>query len=192
MPAEPRSLAVLPVEGSRLDRAFVELPYRLYRDDPAWVPPLRSEERHRWVPARNPSLEGRWARRFLALRDGRPVGRVAAIVDPTFEARWAPGAGLFGFYECGDDDDAARALLGAAEAALAAAGARSVIGPVNLTFHDETGILVEGFDSPPMLLSPYNPPRYAKQLEQAGYRSDREYLSTGGLEALAGAPPWTG
>jgi hypothetical protein len=178
MPTDSSRLEIVPVEGSRrLARAFVELPYRLYRDDPAWVPPLRYEEHRRWRPVHNPSLGERWTRRFLALRDGRPVGRIAAILDADFAARWSPGAGLFGFYECADDAAAAGALFQAAESALASVGARSVIGPVNLTFHDETGILVDGFDSPPMLLSPYNPPHYAVQLAQAEYQGGREYLS---------------
>ncbi len=171
------SLELVPVNGSRLDRAFVDLPYRLYDGDPFWVPPLRREELRRWRPASNPSLGRRWTSRFLALRNGQPVGRIAAIHDSDFAARWSPDTGLFGFYECADDAPAARALLSAAETALAQRGVRTVLGPVNLTFHDETGLLVEGFDSPPMILSPYNPPRYARQLEDEGYRPGREYLS---------------
>jgi GNAT superfamily N-acetyltransferase len=170
-------LELVPVNGSRLDRAFVDLPYRLYDGDPFWVPPLRREELRRWRLASNPSLGPRWTSRFLALRNGRPVGRIAAIHDSDFAARWSPDTGLFGFYECADDAPAARALLSAAETALAQRGVRTVLGPVNLTFHDETGLLVEGFDSTPMILSPYNPPRYSRQLEDEGYRPGREYLS---------------
>lgn len=170
-------IEIVPIEGRRFANAFVELPYELYRHDPHWVPPLRGDEHRRWRPESNPSLAGRWTRRFLALRAGRPVGRIAAIRDAGFAARWAPGAGLVGFYECADDPHAATALFAAAETALAAGGARTVLGPVNLTFHDETGLLVVGFDSPPMLLSPYNPPWYAAHFELAGYHPGHEYVS---------------
>lgn len=174
--ASPR-VEVVPVHSRAEDRAFSDFPYRLYRDDPFWVPPLRREERRRWSARHNASLRSRWVRRFLALRQDRVVGRVAAIIDGAFAARWEPSTALFGFFECADDPEAARALLDAAERALSDQGMRRVIGPVSLTTHDETGILVDGFDSSPMVLSPYNPPYYVQLLEEAGYRPYLDYHS---------------
>jgi len=162
--------------GSRRDeREFLELPYRLYRGDPLWVPPLRRMERLRWSITHNPSLRGRTVQRFLAWRGSEVVGRIAAILDPAFADRWSPGAGFFGFFEAEQDPDTGNALLEAAERWLADRGVASVLGPVNLTTHDEVGFLVEGFGCRPMILSPYNPPHYPELVEGLGYGAAREY-----------------
>jgi len=156
-------------------RAFIALPFRLYRDDPIWVPPLRVLEGRRWSSRHNPTLEGRSVVRFLARREGQVVGRIAAVLDPAFAEHWDPGAGFFGFFEVIRDEEVAGALLGAAEGWLREAGATRVIGPVNLSTHDEVGFLVEGFERRPPLLSPYNPPWYPEFVERAGYEPVREY-----------------
>ena len=170
----PDGLAVVPVASRATHRAFWELPFALYRDDPHWVAPLRTVERARWDPTRNASLRRRRAWRFVAQRGGRVVGRVAAVADQEFAARWEPGTGFFGFFECEDDPATARALLAAAERALREAGLTRAIGPVNLSTQDEAGLLVDGFGSRPMLLSPYNPPYYARLLRDAGYAPWRD------------------
>ena len=133
------ALAVVPVESPGTERAFRELPYRLYHDDAYWAPPLRFEETRRWSPRHHASLRYRWSRRFLAVRGGRTVGRIAAIVDDDFARRWGAGTGFFGFFECENDPAAARALLDATEETLRERRMEHVIGPVNLTTHDETG-----------------------------------------------------
>src|SRR5262245_16325246 len=130
---DPSDLRVTPVTDRVSHRQFCDLPYQLYRDDPFWVPPLRSLEYRRWSPAHNPSLRGRWCWRFVARSAGRVVGRVAAVIDEDFARRWAPGAGLFGFFECAEDGEAARVLLAAAEETLGCAGRTALLGPVNLT-----------------------------------------------------------
>lgn len=168
---------VVEVAGPAAEREFLELPYRLYRDDPLWVPPLRSTERDRWSPRTNPSLRTRWTRRFLVRRGGEALGRVAAVVDPAFSARWLADSGFFGSLECADDVEAARALLGAAEGALARWGVRRVLGPVNVTTHDETGMLVAGFDSRPTVMSPYNPAYLPALVDACGYAPFRDYHS---------------
>lgn len=173
MPADP--VRIVPVESRAHARSFIELPYRLYQGDPNWVPPLRAMERARWDPKQNASLRARWARRFLAERDGRIVGRIAAVVDEPFAARWCPGTGFFGFFECEDDSPAAAALFAAAEEALGTRGMTAALGPVNLSTHDETGLLVQGFDAPPTVLSPYNPPYYAALLQASGYVGVRDF-----------------
>ena len=137
----PADLRVCPVTDGESHRQFCDFPYDLYRSDPFWVPPLRSEERRRWSPWHNASLRRRWCRRFLARRGPAVVGRVAAVIDEEFARRWSAGAGFFGFFECADDDAAARALLTAAEVALCAEGRARLIGPVNVTTHDEVGLL---------------------------------------------------
>lgn len=169
------TIEIVPVASRAEQRAFWALPYALYRGDPYWVPPLRSIERRRWSPRHNASLRARRVRRFLARRDGRDVGRVASVVDPAFAARWGREAGFFGFFECVDDAAAAVALLAAAEADLGSQGVRHVLGPINLTTNDEVGLLVEGFNSRPMVLSPYNAPYYPRLVEAAGYACRLDY-----------------
>jgi GNAT superfamily N-acetyltransferase len=115
------------------------------------------------------------------------VGRIAAIVDPQFVMRWE-AAGFFGFFECGDDVEAAAALLRAAEAFAARQGLAKMLGPVNLSTHDEVGFLVAGHDSPPLILSPYNPCFYPRLVEAAGYRAGRHYDSYLWTPAAATSP----
>lgn len=179
------ALHVVRVATRADERAFRELPWRLYRDDSSWVAPLRSAERRRWDPRANPALEHRLTARFLARRGGRTVGRIAAIIDPAFMERWED-AGFFGFFECeGDDPAAARALFHNAEDFLRAHHLQRVLGPVNLSTHEEVGFLVAGDATPPAVLSPYNPPGYAAFAEQAGYRGVRDYHAYLWTPALA-------
>ena len=172
-------LTVTPVASRGDHRAFCGFPYALYHNDPHWVPPLEFSERRRWSPKHNPALRRRWVERYLARRGSRIVGRVASTIDPAFAERWAPRSGFVGFFECVDDEAGARGLLTRAESALRQRGVTRVFGPVNLTTHDEVGLLVEGFDAPPMLLSPYNPPYYETLLRHAGYAPWTDYESFG-------------
>ena len=163
----PQALRVTAVRSARDHRAFWTLPYRLYRHLRRWPAPLRRDERRRWDPGHNPSLVGRSVRRFVAWRGNTPVGRIVACFDPEFANRWAPGTGAFGFFESADDGEAAGALFAAAEDALRTQGVTRVLGPINLSFHDEMGLLVEGFDAPPSLLTPFNPRYYGALAEAA-------------------------
>lgn len=173
----PAPLEVTEVQARADHKAFCALPYELYRGDARWIPPLRSAEAHRWSAKHNASLTTRRVRRFLARREGRAVGRVAAIVDEAFAERWEDGTGFFGFFECIDDQAVCDDLLSAAQEALRAAGMRRALGPVNLSTHEEVGILVAGFETPPMLLTPYNPPYYGVLLSAAGYKPRLDYHS---------------
>jgi hypothetical protein len=170
-------LEIIEVQGRATHKAFCALPYELYRDDARWIPPLRLAEAQRWSVKHNASLATRRVRRFLARREGRVVGRVAAIVDEAFGTRWEAGTGFFGFFECIDEQAVCAKLLSAAQEALSAAGMCRALGPVNLSTHEEVGILVEGFETPPMLLTPYNPPYYAALLSAAGYTPRLDYHS---------------
>jgi GNAT superfamily N-acetyltransferase len=176
-PTNADRVIVRPVTTRREHQVFVRVPWTLHSGDPNWVPPLIATENARWSARHNATLVTRPHWRFIAYRGGRAVGRIAASVDPLFAKRWRPGAGFFGFFESIDDPEVARALLAAAEAQLAQARCTSVLGPVNLTTHDEVGLLTHGFDSPPMLLSPYNPLWYRALLEARGYAAIRRYDS---------------
>jgi GNAT superfamily N-acetyltransferase len=110
-------------------------------------------------------------------------------VDPEFCQRWEPEAGFFGFFECVDDPEAAAGLFEAVEGALREKGKTRMLGPVNLTTHDEVGLLVEGFDSPPMVLSPYNPPFYEALLNRCGLSPCHDYYSYSWRPDASREPP---
>jgi GNAT superfamily N-acetyltransferase len=155
--------------ASRRDRnEFVNLPYRLYSGESNWVPPLRFERKRIIDPRRNPFFEHADVELFLARRDGRVVGRISAHVDRNLnefqDNRW----GLFGFFECEDDSEAARGLLDAADAWLRERGRDRMVGPMDFTTNDECGLLVEGHDLVPIILTPWQFPYYQRLFDEAG------------------------
>jgi GNAT superfamily N-acetyltransferase len=155
--------------ASRRDRnEFVNLPYRLYSGESNWVPPLRFERKRIIDPRRNPFFEHADVELFLARRDGRVVGRISAHVDRNLnefqDNRW----GLFGFFECEDDSEAARALLDTADAWLRERGRDRMVGPMDFTTNDECGLLVEGHDLVPIILTPWQFPYYQRLFDEAG------------------------
>ena len=140
--------AIVPVESRAQRAAFLRLPRALYQDDPHWVEPLHLEQRQ-WFAADNPFYEHAEARFWLALRDGRPVGRISAQVDRLHLERHRDGAGFFGLLEAEDADETFRALLATAEAWLRARGLERVRGPFNLSINQECGLPLsaqEGLD----------------------------------------------
>lgn len=162
-------------------REFVALPFRLYRDDPDWVPPLKSDVR--WVldERKNPFWKHARKRLFLARRDDRIVGRVAAIVDPEHNRVHGDRTAFFGFFECEDDPDAARALLDAAERAVAAMlpGCDKLRGPVNPSMNEEVGALLPAESEPgsPLLMMTYNPAYHLDLYAAAGFEKEKDLLA---------------
>ena len=169
-------VTVRPVESRADRRAFVELPYRLRRDDPLWVPPLRFERRQFLDPSRNPWFEHAEAELYLAERGGEVVGRVAAHVDSRWDEFQGGRDGMFGFLELEDDPAVARALLGAAADWARARGRDRLLGPMDFTLNDECGLLVEGFELEPLILEPWNPPHYPRLVEAAGLEKQVDLL----------------
>ena len=162
---------------SRRDlRGFVELPYRLYREDPLWVPPLRSDVRRRLSP-RHPFFERARMALFCARSGPRLSGRIAAIVNEAHNEVHAERCGFFGFFETEEEPAVARALLDAAERWCAAQGATILRGPVSPSTNDECGLLVEGFHLPPVFMMPYNPPWYAERFESFGLHRAMDLLA---------------
>ncbi len=162
------ALEIRPVASKRELNAFIELPWRLYRNEPNWVPPLRFERRQFLDRRRNPFFEHAEAEYFLAWRDGHPVGRITAQVDRNLNEFQSNSWGLFGFFECEQDPEVARALLDAAEAWLRARGRDRMVGPRNFTTNDECGVLVEGFERPAIILTDWTHRYYPGLLEGAG------------------------
>jgi hypothetical protein len=170
-------IEIVPAEDAKTQREFLRLPYRLYRGDPRWVPPLLAAQKELFDCKKHPFHRHATMRRFLARRDGRTVGRIAAILDPNHNEFHGEQAGFFGFLEMIDDGEVARALLGAARAWLFEHGAQLVRGPVNPSTNYECGLLVDGFDSSPMVMMTYNPPYYARLLEEAGLAKAMDLLA---------------
>ena len=122
-----------------------------------------------WIPERGPFFEIGEARYFLASQDGRPVGRLIAHINRLHDACHGPETGFFGFFECIPDQDVAAALFEAAAAWLRERGKTRLVGPLNFGIYDEMGLLVEGFDSMPVLFQTHNPPYYQDLLASLGF-----------------------
>ena len=167
-------LQVVPVRSpGELDR-FVRLPARLYAGDRHFVPPLLLERKEALSPKKNPLFEHAEVQLFLAVRDGRDVGRISAQVDRLVQD---PAVGHFGMIAAEDDAEVFAALFGAAEGWLRERGRTRVLGPFSLSINEETGLLIEGFDTPPMMFMPHDPPYASVRVEEQGYRKAKDVLA---------------
>jgi len=149
-------------------RAFLALPWRVYKNDRNWVPPIEKDIRDRLDKSKNPFFEHADREIFLALRDGEVVGRIVAILDENHNSFHEEKIVFFGLYESPDDPEVARALLDAAAAWGRERGMDTLRGPVNLSLNEECAFLLEGFDAPPVVMMPYNPRYYLKLMEDCG------------------------
>jgi hypothetical protein len=162
------SLSIRPVAGKKETEAFIRFAWEIYKDSPAWVPPLLMDRRKLMDRAKNPFYRHAEAEFFIAWRDGRIVGRIGAIVNHNHNAEHKDKVGFFGFFECIDDQEVADALVRTAKEWLAARGMTAMRGPASPSVNDEYGLLIDGFEHSPAVLMPYNPPYYATLLEKAG------------------------
>jgi hypothetical protein len=154
-------------------RDFIELPFSLYSKDNCYVPPLIKEiQKH--FSSENPFFQHAKVRYFLAKKDGRTKGRIASIINQQHIAIHKEKTGFFGFLETSNDHEIASALLDAASKALRKEGMDNMRGPMNFSTNEECGFLIEGFDSPPMLMMPYNPPFYNTLMEQYGMEKAKD------------------
>jgi len=173
-PAVP-GVSVRPVEGKRDLDAFIKLPFRLHRGTP-WVPPLIFERRGFLDRDENPFFEHAEAEYFLAERDGEVVGRITAHVDERWTQFQGGNDGMFGFFECENDPEVARALLETAMGWLRERGRERMLGPMDFTTNDECGLLIEGYELDPMVLEPWHPPYYRELLEVLGMGKTMDLL----------------
>jgi GNAT superfamily N-acetyltransferase len=162
------SVEVTPVLSRADLRDFIELPYRLHSNAGAWIPPLRLERRLFLTPRFNAFFRHGEARLYLAHRDGRVAGRVSAQIDTAFNEFHDNAWGMFGFLELEDDPAVMRALLEAAAGWLAERGRDRMVGPMDFTMNDESGVLIEGYERAPMVRQPWHPPYYKELCEGAG------------------------
>jgi ribosomal protein S18 acetylase RimI-like enzyme len=156
--------------------AFIKFPFSLYKGNTYWVPPLAGDERNTLRRDRNPAFEYCQARYWLALRDGKPAGRVAAILNQRHIEKWGQKYLRFGWLDFIDDPDVSAALLGAVEAWARELGMEAVHGPLGFTNMDHAGMLIEGFDELATMATLYNFPYYPQHLERLGYGKHTDWV----------------
>ncbi|MDQ1357757.1 MAG: hypothetical protein QOF20_3148 [Acidimicrobiaceae bacterium] len=162
------AIEIRPVVGRRGRSQFVDVPFRLFGDDPKWVPPLRMSVLDRISP-KNPANEHQVTRLWIVYRDGEPVGRIGACVDSFFNEYQGVRWGWVGFFEVADDPEAVAALFDVAWRWLKLQGAATAVGPASFTTNDDIGLLVEGFEDPPYFLCVHNPPYYEQHWVANGW-----------------------
>jgi len=170
------AVSVSPVTGRKERKEFVDLPYRLHAGTP-WVPPLKLE-RHAFLSRRlNPFFKHGEAEYFLARRGGRVVGRVSAQIDRAFNEYHGNRWGMFGFLELEDDPETMAALLESAAGWLRERGCDRIVGPMDLTMNEESGILIEGHELAPMIRQPWHPAHYQALVEGVGMEKAMDLFS---------------
>lgn len=161
------SVKIIALEPGDTTR-FIKSQWAFYNGDPNWVPPLIMDRKKLLNVNKNPFYKHAEMQLFLAERNGTVVGRIAAIVNDRHNEEHHDKVGFFGFFECEADQQTASALFDAAGTWLKARGMTDIRGPVNPSMNDESGLLIDGFDGPPVVLMTYNPPYYAGLIEGAG------------------------
>ena len=177
------TVEVVPVRGGRDLERFIAFPYSLHRRDPLWVPPLRMDVRTILSPKKNPFFQHAKQQNFVGHANGRTVGRIAAIKNDAHNRLHNDRVGFYGFFECVDDQVVAAALFDAATTWLLAQGCDTLRGPMSPSINDECGLLVEGFDTPPVVLMPHNPAYYVPLHERYGFRKAKDLISFWGSGA---------
>ena len=169
-------VTITEVSGKRAMDTFIRVPWEIYKHDPNWVPPLIVERREAFSP-KHPYFEHAQWRAWIAWRDGKPVGRISAQVDELHQQQYESKTGLFGLIEAPDDNGVFKALFDTAESWLSEQGMHAVAGPFNLGINQEIGILVEGFDTPPYVMTPHSLPYYGQAIERCGYQPAQDLLA---------------
>jgi hypothetical protein len=169
-------LQIVKVENRKALNNFIRVLWPLYKDDPAWVPPLMLERRMQLAPS-NPYFEHADYSSWVAYRDRTPVGRISAQVDHLHLDRYQDATGFFGMLEAENDPETFQMLMDTAETWLRKKGMRRVMGPFNLSINQELGMLVDGFDTPPMVMMGHGRPYYAPRIEENGYCKEKDLLA---------------
>lgn len=163
---------------SRADRnAFIHFPWRIYKNDPAWVPPLLIERKGFLDRKRHPFYKHGDATLFLARRNGEIVGRIMASDDPNYNSLHQSNVGCFGLFDCIDNSEVAEALFRTAADWLRGKGRDEIMGPIDYSTNYVCGLLIDGFQHPPTLLTAHNPPYYADLIEGCGFTKARDWYA---------------
>lgn len=170
------SVSIRPVRTRRDLKRFVKVPFGLHRDSEQWVAPLIFERMQFLNRRKNPWFEHGEAEFFIAERDGEAVGRISAHADSRWDQFQGGKDAMFGFFETADDPAVVQALFDAATEWAVARGRERILGPMDFTTNDEIGILIEGFERPPMILEPWHPPCYQRLIEAEGFGKAMDVL----------------
>ncbi len=169
-------IEIRPVNTKRERKAFMDLPKRLYANDPHWVPQIESELAGMLDP-KSPFFEHGEAQLYAAFRGGQMVGRISAHVDHLHNERYNEKTAFFGFFECENDQAVANALLDAAKAWAVGRGFDKLRGPFSFSINHVSGCLVDGFDCPPYVDMGHNPPYYAALYEGWGLAKAKDLIA---------------
>lgn len=169
------AVTVRQLSEQELDR-FVDFPFQLYKNDPYWVGDLKADTAH-LISRKNVFWTHGERALFMAFQDGKPVGRLMALVNRAHNEYQKENIGFFGFFDCINSQEAADALFAAGETWLRGKGVSAVRGPANPSSNHVYGLLVEGFDSMPAIMMPYNYPYYAQLIEGAGFTKIKDLLA---------------
>lgn len=168
---------IVAAEGKSDFRDFIDLPWGIYSRFPNWVPPLKAEVRRILDLRKHPFWEFSERVLFLARRGPDTVGRIVGIVDRNYNECHGEKMGIWGFFECVDDTEAAAALFSSVETWVRRKGMTFLRGPLNPSMNNEAGLLIEGFDYPPAVNMTYNPPYYLRLVEECGFTKEKDLLA---------------
>jgi hypothetical protein len=169
-------IEIKPVTNKKELKTFLRVPWSIYKDDPNWVPPLMFERKEA-LSSKNPFFEHATWQAWTAFKDGIPAGRISAQIDQLHQDRYSNKTGFFGLIEAPDDPDVFAALFKTAESWLLKNGMERIIGPFNLGINQEVGILVDGFDTPPRIMTSHSARHYGASIENCGYTPAQDMLA---------------
>ncbi|HEX9917374.1 MAG TPA: N-acetyltransferase [candidate division Zixibacteria bacterium] len=171
---QTEKLFIIPVQTKKELRQFILLPWKIYRNDKNWVPPLVSERKDFLNPQKNPFFKHAEVKLFLAKKGNEVVGRIAGIINHLHIQTHNERCGFFGLFECIENYEVAKALLDTVKAWLKSKGMEKMRGTADFSSNDQWGFLLEGFDSPPAFLMPYSPKYYLEFMEKYGLKKAKD------------------
>jgi len=170
-------ISVQPIYSRREREEFIRFPWKIYAENPYWVPPLLMERRKLIDKNRNPFYQHAEAEFFIAKKGSEIVGRIGTVINKNHNLEHKDTTGFFGFFECINDKNVSDKLFETAKSWLKSKGATAIRGPANPSVNDEYGLLIKGFNYPPVILMPYNPPYYSELIEAAGLKKAKDLYS---------------
>jgi GNAT superfamily N-acetyltransferase len=168
------NVSIVAVNSRKERKEFLSLPWKLYANDPNWIPPIRHNQKELVNYRKHPFYENAEVQTFIARKNGETVGRVAAIIDHGHNEYYDERRGMIGFFESKDDMGISRGLFDAARKWFAEKDIKLLRGPLNPSMNYECGLLIDGFDSPPCFMMTYNPPYYEKLFDDYGFKKTQD------------------